>query len=136
MTKIEGQERLLIPLYEMTDSDKEASVTACQHEPCYWVAVASKSDLSKQQWECMNNNGAIIHTVRKGTRSCLKSGWWGAGERKQIKSKHEIYTWEKRKEATRQEKNGRDQPPLATQTAWEEVATGLWKPPQHNLSNS
>ena len=69
--EIEGHERLFIPLCEMTDLDKEAWVEACKHETCYWVAVASKSDLSKQQLESMNEAGVIIHTVKKDTKSCL-----------------------------------------------------------------
>ena len=66
--EIEGHERLYVPLYEMEDSDKEDWITACRHESCYWVAVASKADLSEQQWSSMNEIGSLIHTVEANTK--------------------------------------------------------------------
>ena len=83
-------ERLYVPLYEMTDSDKSECMAFLSLYKGKWIAITEGRDTTHKK---MLKIGRIMQTLKKGQRVCMKKGWWQTGERKPIKARNEYTLW-------------------------------------------
>jgi len=124
----EGHERALIPIYEMSEQEKDLWMQACEHENFYWIIIARKQDLTKEQLDTLNRRGRSIGTIKRGDAFCMRKGWWQTGERKRIRAQQELQIWERSKptvssnpesRAGNEEEEGEDQWVTAGKETWQ-----------------